>query len=72
VPVEVRSAVALDEQTLADIAERLKGQGVPKARFSTRVEPDLIGGLVLRIGDKLYDGSVRTRLRRLKHRLAQA
>lgn len=72
VPVEVRSAVPLDDATLNDIAERLKSQGVPKARFSTRVEPELIGGLVLRIGDKLYDGSVRTRLRRLKQRLAQA
>lgn len=72
VQVEVRSAVPLDEGTMQDIAERLKGQGVPKARFSTRVEPELIGGLVLRIGDKLYDGSVRTRLQRLKQRLAQA
>jgi F-type H+-transporting ATPase subunit delta len=38
--------------------------------LETAVDPDLIGGVVVRIGDRLIDGSVRGRLERLRNQLA--
>jgi F-type H+-transporting ATPase subunit delta len=71
VPVKIASAVALSEpqqaalaSTLADI---LKHQPVLKLR----VDPDLIGGMVVQIGDRVFDSSVRTRLQTLKNRLLE-
>ncbi len=70
--VEVRSAVALGQEELKALENRLIQGGARSVRFSTKVEPDLIGGVVLSVGDRLYDGSVKTRLKRLKERLARA
>lgn len=71
VEVEVRSAVELGESELGLLEQRLKAAGARGVRFSRRVDPELVGGLVLRVGDRLYDGSVRTRLQRLRERLAR-
>ena len=51
-----------------DLARRFGG----KVRLETAVEPEILGGLVLRIGDHLVDASVRTRLQQLRRRLAAA
>jgi F-type H+-transporting ATPase subunit delta len=59
---EVISAVALDETQRAKIASELReryGDGL-ELRFS--VDPSLIGGLIIRIGDQVLDNSLRTRL----------
>ncbi len=40
--------------------------------LAERVDPDIVGGLVLRIGDVIVDGSVRARIRQLRRRLATA
>ena len=59
---EVVSAVALDEAQRAKIARELReryGDGLD-LRFS--VDPSLIGGLIIRIGDQVLDNSLRTRL----------
>lgn len=67
--VEVRSAVPLGKEDLRALEARLIEGGASAVRFSARVDRSLIGGLVLSVGDRLYDGSVRTRLKRLKQRL---
>jgi F-type H+-transporting ATPase subunit delta len=41
-------------------------------RLEVRVDPAVIGGLVLRIGDRVIDASVATRLRQLRRRLSRA
>jgi F-type H+-transporting ATPase subunit delta len=71
-PVEVESAVPL----AADQEERLRQE--LRARFegrepvlTTRVNPDLLGGLVVRVGDWVYDASVRNRLARIKNQLIE-
>ncbi|MFN0072039.1 MAG: F0F1 ATP synthase subunit delta [Chloroflexota bacterium] len=69
--VEVTTAEPLDQATgdlvVARLAQHLGRQVV----IETRVDPDIIGGLVARIGDKVLDGSIRGRLDRLRVALAQ-
>lgn len=69
VEVEVRSAVPLGEETLAKLEGRLLSRLGKRVRFSTQVAPELVGGLVVRVGDQLMDGSVKTRLQRMRERL---
>jgi F-type H+-transporting ATPase subunit delta len=52
--------------TLIQTLERLTGKKI-QARFS--LEPELLGGAVVRIGDRIYDGSVRNRLKQMRERL---
>lgn len=70
VEVEVTSAVPLDEAHKAAILERL-GVAMPgrTARLSTKIDPDILGGLVLQIGDRMLDASVRTRLRKVRDQM---
>jgi F-type H+-transporting ATPase subunit delta len=72
VPVKVTSAVALDHahrdvltRTLTDI---LRHEPV----LSVRIDPNLLGGLVVQVGDRVIDTSIRTRLQRLRNRLLEA
>nr|PZN42818.1 MAG: F0F1 ATP synthase subunit delta [Bacillota bacterium] len=72
VEVEVRSAVPLPDEVLDRLAERLRQRLGKEVRFVRRVDPSLLGGLVVRVGDVLMDGSVRTQLRRMQQRLVGA
>lgn len=67
---EVASAVALSDTqktTLLKSLERLTGKKI-QAKYS--LEPGLLGGAVVRIGDTIFDGSLRNRLNQLRARLA--
>ena len=67
---EISSAVELSAAQKAEFAatlERLTGKRV-EAKYS--LEPALLGGAVVRIGDTIYDGSLRNRLNDLRARLA--
>jgi F-type H+-transporting ATPase subunit delta len=66
---EVRTALPLDHGQRADIAERLRALTSSKVEMNETVDPGLIGGIAVRIGDQLYDASVRSRLERLRARL---
>ncbi len=72
VEVEVRSATPLSPDTLDHLQNRLGNRLGKQIKFVTSIDKDLIGGLVVRVGDVLMDGSVRTRLKRMKDRLASA
>jgi F-type H+-transporting ATPase subunit delta len=71
IPVRVRSAVPLDDGQLQALRDRLAGliDGTPILNVST--DPSLIGGLVVQVGDHLYDASVKSRLAQLRHRLIE-
>jgi F-type H+-transporting ATPase subunit delta len=68
---EVTTAVPLapeDERTVAEHLRRLTG--AREVRLTARVDPSIIGGVIARIGDRLIDGSTRTRLVQLRRTLA--
>jgi F-type H+-transporting ATPase subunit delta len=68
---EVTTAVPLSEAEQRAVAERLKQiTGAREVRMSNRVDPALIGGMIAQVGDRLIDGSTRTRLIQLKRSLA--
>jgi F-type H+-transporting ATPase subunit delta len=71
IPVSVRSAVPLGDDQLEALRDRLKGlvAGTPIVSVST--DPSLIGGLVVQVGDQMYDASVKSRLALLHHRLIE-
>ena len=70
--VTVSSAVELDEKTVKGIGKQIEKQTGRKVDLTARVEPDLIGGLVLRVGNMVMDASVRARLERLRKQVAKA
>ena len=71
IPVRVRSAVPLDAAQLDSLQQRLTRlvDGTPIVTVST--DADLIGGLVVQVGDQLYDASVKNRLAQLRQRLIE-
>lgn len=70
VEVEVRSASALDDALRARLAPVLARLARAKVRTREVVDPALIGGMVVRVGGTVYDGSVASRLEKMKARLA--
>lgn len=72
VEVEVRSAVALPEETVQKLESKLVGRLGKRVKFQTQVVPELVGGLVVRVGDELLDGSIKTRLQRMRDRLIRS
>jgi ATP synthase F1 delta subunit len=71
-PVSVTSAVELDSQLVEGIGERIEQQTGQKVDLSSRVDPDVLGGLVLQVGNMVLDASVRNRLERLRKQVAKA
>jgi F-type H+-transporting ATPase subunit delta len=69
VPAAVTSATELSGAEEAAIRERLEGMVGQKVEMSVHVDADLIGGVAVRIGDRMIDASVRGRLERLRERL---
>ena len=72
VKVEVTSAVTLTEDDRKKIAARVAEATGRTVDLSERVDPGILGGLVLRVGDVIVDGSVQARIRQLRRRLATA
>src|SRR3954453_3709453 len=70
--VEVTSAIELDEGLVSSIGERIEERTGRKIDLTSKVDPDIIGGIVLRVGNKILDASVQGRLQRLRRQLARA
>ena len=66
---EVRTALALEPEQRAEVSERLAQLTGERVEMNEVVDESLIGGIAVRIGDSLYDASVRNRLERLRARL---
>lgn len=69
---EVRTALPLDDGQRAEIVSRLRTLTGSQVEMAETVDPELLGGIAVRIGDQLYDASVRSRLERLRARLTTA
>jgi F-type H+-transporting ATPase subunit delta len=71
-PVEVTSAIELDDATIQNIGERVGEQTGRKVELSSRVDPEILGGIVLRVGNFILDASIVNRLEQLRKQVAQA
>ncbi|CAG5085547.1 ATP synthase F1 subunit delta [Parvicella tangerina] len=67
--VEVTSAIALSEEQKKKILEIAAKQGVKNAEVIEKVDPSLIGGFVMRMGDRQIDASISNRINTLKQEL---
>ena len=65
VTAEVASAHALTDEQIATLEQKLRAREGRTVKLQTRVDPDLLGGLVVTVGSKRIDGSIRTRLNSL-------
>jgi F-type H+-transporting ATPase subunit delta len=70
-PVEITSAIELDEGTTESLATQIAERAGRKVKLSTRVDPEILGGLVVRVGNSILDASIRNRLEQLRRHVAQ-
>lgn len=66
VEVEVRTAEAVDSELLGTISSGLQSRLKREVELTASIDPDLIGGMVVRVGDTVFDGSVANRLNRFR------
>jgi len=71
-PVEVTSAIKLDQATITEIGNRIGEQTKRTVELSSKVDPDILGGIVLRVGNVILDASIRARLEQLRKQVARA
>ena len=71
-PVEVTSAIELDQSTVKHIGDRIGEQTGQRIELSAKVEPDILGGIVVRVGNSIIDASIRARLEQLRKQVARA
>ena len=70
-PVEVTSAIELDAKTVKSIGDRIGEQTDRNVELTTTVDPDILGGIVLRVGNSILDASIRRRLEQLRRQVAR-
>jgi len=66
VAAQVTSAVTLSEDQVASVTEALRKVVGQKVTVDLTVDPSLIGGLIVRVGSRMIDSSLRTKLQRLQ------
>jgi F-type H+-transporting ATPase subunit delta len=72
IDVTVTSAIELDPAVLARIGEEIERQTDQKVELTSRVDEDILGGVVLQVGNMVLDASIRNRLEKLRKSVAQA
>lgn len=72
VRAEATSAIALDEGQRQRLLDKLARDTGKQVALEAHVDPALLGGLIVRIGDRMVDGSTRNRLRSLRNQLERA
>ena len=71
-PVIVTSAVELPKSTVKQIGDRIAEQTDRKVDLQSRVDPDILGGIVVRVGNSVLDASIRNRLENFRKQVARA
>jgi F-type H+-transporting ATPase subunit delta len=72
IQAEIVSAIDLSTDRVAEIEGQLSESFGKRVTATVTVDPEIMGGLVIRVGDQLIDGSIRTRLRLLQRHLEGA
>jgi F-type H+-transporting ATPase subunit delta len=70
-PVEITSAIELDPATTESVGRRIGERAGRKVMLAVKVDPDILGGIVVRIGNSILDASIRNRLEQLRRAVAQ-
>jgi ATP synthase F1 delta subunit len=70
-PVEITSAIELDPDTLERLSREISERTGRKVKLAAHVDPDILGGLVVRVGNSILDASIRNRLEQLRTHVAQ-
>jgi F-type H+-transporting ATPase subunit delta len=71
-PVDVTSAVTLDPATVDELVRRIREQTGQNVELTSTVDPDILGGIVLRVGNSILDASIKNRLNQLRREVAKA
>jgi F-type H+-transporting ATPase subunit delta len=71
-PVQITSAVELDEAVTKQIGDEIGRQTGRTVELTSTVDPDVLGGIIVRVGNSILDASIRTRLERLRKQVARA
>jgi F-type H+-transporting ATPase subunit delta len=71
-PVQVTSAVELPKSTVKQIGDRIAEQTDRKVELSSIVDPDILGGIIVRVGNSVLDASIRNRLENFRKQVARA
>lgn len=69
--VSVRSAVPLPDDQQVHLVQELRNTFQREPLLETHVDPELLGGLIVQVGDWLYDGSVRTKIDNLRKEIME-
>jgi ATP synthase F1 delta subunit len=70
--VQVTSAIPLQQAEVDEIGRRVGEQTGRRVQLTSEVDPDILGGIVLRVGNAILDASVRNRLEQLRKEVARA
>ena len=70
-PVQITSAIELDKSTVSGIGDRIGEKTGRKVELSSSVDPDILGGIVLQVGNNVLDASIRNRLENLRKQVAR-
>jgi len=70
-PVQITSAVALDEATTESLGRTIGERTGRRVALAAHVDPEIIGGVIIRVGNSILDASIRNRLEQLRTQVAQ-
>jgi F-type H+-transporting ATPase subunit delta len=70
-PVEITSAIELDSATTESLGKTIGERAGRRVQLASRVDPDILGGIVIRVGNSILDASIRSRLEQLRRQVAQ-
>jgi F-type H+-transporting ATPase subunit delta len=70
-PVQITSAIALDDATTESLGRTIGERAGRKVTLAARVDPDILGGIIIRVGNSILDASIRNRLEQLRRHVAQ-
>jgi F-type H+-transporting ATPase subunit delta len=70
-PVQITSAIALDDATTESLGKTIGERAGRKVTLAARVDPDILGGIIIRVGNSILDASIRNRLEQLRRHVAQ-
>jgi F-type H+-transporting ATPase subunit delta len=70
-PVQISTATSLDDKIIKQIGDQIGEATGQKIQLTADVDPDILGGIVLRVGNSILDASIRNRLDNLRKHVAR-